>query len=185
MGERIYKIGNGVTITQLSENGKPIEFTPLIKIEGTESFPVVEEYDDSGDLIKSYEYSIEAYDLSRSAEATTVCYKKDGFGIIVVVNTDEHGSLGNESSPAHIHVFDTNRNELGEVNINGSCPQKPSEVAVYRKPNNSKIQLYLKNIVEWANKLRRVENDIRITNWDYAKSVWKKYENERNKGKLK
>lgn len=128
------------------------------------------------------------YDIFLSQEDTeptrsiedVLCHSRDGFGgIIVKINLgpDEHGIMGNESSPAHIHIFikiSKNDTEIGEANINGTCPKKDTDVVPYRvNKNTEKVFISHRNdIVRWANTIKQQKNGETKSNWEYAKVLW-------------
>ena len=58
-----------------------------------------------------------------------------GFGIIIRVRSDDHGTIGNKSSPAHAHILDASKNEKGEIVIKYQTPSDASDVEWYRTPN--------------------------------------------------
>jgi hypothetical protein len=178
LSKRVYTFEGGMTITEEFDNEISMEAAPLLNVEATSSPILIEEYDNLGDTIKSNTYySIEDYDHARSVE-NVICHKQDGFCIIVKINEKEHGFLGNESSPAHIHICDLSLKEVGQVNINGSCPSNGNDVVLYRTSNVPVFNTYRKKIAIWANALRK-DIDFEQTNWEYAKAVWKEFENER------
>ena len=58
-----------------------------------------------------------------------------GFGISIVVRSDDHGKFGDKSSPAHAHILDSNGNELAQIELTKNAPKKPADVIWYRTPN--------------------------------------------------
>jgi hypothetical protein len=135
---------------------------------------VVDEYDDDDKFIRSYEYS----DPNKSTE-DTLCSKDEELGIIVVLNTrDEHGHLNNASSPAHLHISTGSiKNEIGEININGSCPKTPESVVIYRTKQLDRLKKLRPNIVKWANTVKlQKKNNKTQSNWDYAQWLWDDYD---------
>jgi hypothetical protein len=167
---------NGIKISKEYESLENMEADPVIhgetSSEGSNPIPIIiEEYED-GKFLRSYEYS----DPTRSTEATPVFDRKSGLHISVYINTrDEHGSLDNNSSPAHVHVFNSSGIEVGEVNINGNCPRNGQDVVMYRTKNLKAFNLCKSDIAIWANtefipkKLNK-----RITGWEFAKYEWKR-----------
>jgi hypothetical protein len=97
-------------------------------------------------------------------EMSYACVKGDGYGIIIEVNGNDHGKIGNQRSPAHAHIYDTNKNVLGEIVITQQRPLHPSEVVEYRSKLPDGIR---KVICEWAKNYRKIGN-----NWEYLKELW-------------
>lgn len=99
-------------------------------------------------------------------EMSYPCKKGDGYGMIIEIrSTDEHGEVGNEQSPAHAHIYDTNQNYVGQIVITKQRPTRPSEVVEYRckLPNG-----YRDKIVNWA----KDSNELKVNRWDYLISEW-------------
>lgn len=102
-------------------------------------------------------------------EMSYPCKKSDGYGMILEIrSTDEHGEIGNKDTPAHAHVYDTNKKEVGEIIITVNRPKTPKEVIAYRSvlPDG-----YTKKICKWANDKNK---EMDVFNWTYLKSEWKR-----------
>jgi hypothetical protein len=159
-----------VKVIEYFRGAKTMESSPLTKV-GDEFLysTTVEEYED-GNLLRSYEY----FDPTRSVEATPVFDKRAGLRVSVYINTrDEHGGLDNDSSPAHVHVFNNNGIEVGEVNINGNCPRNGQDVVMYRAKNQKAFNQCRSDIALWANTIL-TPNKLKkaTTGWNYAKYEW-------------
>lgn len=104
--------------------------------------------------------------LQYLTEMSYPCKKKDGFGMIIELHSDDHGEIGNEDSPAHVHVFDTNKSKVGEIVVTPERPSKPKDVVPYRckLPDG-----YAKNICKWAN---ATTSNPPQNNWDYLQNEW-------------
>jgi hypothetical protein len=98
-------------------------------------------------------------------EMARICKKSDGYGIIIELRSRDHGEVGNKRSPAHLHLFDTNMNPLGEFELTASAPKKTSDIVWYRTSNPP--EGYASSIVKWANGSRQGVN-----NWILAVLEW-------------
>jgi hypothetical protein len=122
---------------------------------------------------------------AKKQEMATVCsLKRDQLGIIIEVESEDHGNLDPEhiifdaQSPAHAHVYGSNRSDfLGFLNITGPCPKREADVMEYRKPVNSKFTKGIKfKIVKWANS-KWVNPDGSITTkWINAQNTWRTFQ---------
>ena len=101
-------------------------------------------------------------------EVATVCSKKDGFGIIIEVFSDDHGILGDESNPAYAHLKTSSGEYLGKFAI---TLQPPISVEyVFDCDKNKQIpQKYKEIIIEWA----KTKNEDDILGWSALKFAWK------------
>ena len=95
-------------------------------------------------------------DLKILNEMSTICRKKDGFGFIAQIYSNDH-------NPPHIHISDTDGKELGQIYITNKIPQKIEDILVY-KGNVDKV---IDKIVEWANR----KSKYLIMNWNRAKQT--------------
>lgn len=97
-------------------------------------------------------------------------------GITVKVYSNDHGAMGNESSPAHTHVFDAaGKKELGAFVLTKKIPKSPADIQWYRTPNPP---AGLGNaIVKFANApnkaLQAIETQAeKATNWNMLIATW-------------
>lgn len=101
-------------------------------------------------------------------EMATVCSKKDGYDIIIEVYSDDHGTLGDRTSPAYAHLKSTDGNYLGKFAITIQPPR--AERYVYDCDKNHYISSeYKDKIVEWVKYKYRGEE---ISNWSALKLSW-------------
>jgi hypothetical protein len=175
MFKRVYEIsGSGTMMSTNYDDAESMESSPLIKIWEPTGKIIVKEYEDDV-LLRSYEYS----DPTRSIEVR-VFDEKAGLRIAVYINTrDEHGKFGNVSSPAHVHVKISKTQEIGEVNINGSCTRNGNDVPLYRTATKQLFNKYRDRIALWANSIRKPTpntDEVEMNYWQYAQYVWKKLE---------
>jgi hypothetical protein len=110
----------------------------------------------------------EANHFEHLKEMSYPCKKSDGYGMIIEIrSTDEHGEIGNRQSPAHAHIYDTNKVPVGEIVITHNKPTKPNEVVPYRSvlPDG-----YARKICKWANDT----NKRGVNHWDYLIDEWER-----------
>jgi hypothetical protein len=99
-------------------------------------------------------------------EMSYPCRKGDGYGMIIEVRSNDHGIIGNASSPAHAHLRAVDGREIGEFEITEAAPARPNEIRWYR---TEKIpDGYGARIVKWA----KGKNKYRINNWIVLKDFW-------------
>jgi hypothetical protein len=174
---RIYSFENGVKITETA--GKSKRLGPA-SIESFDGSPLigVENHNDLGSYIASFA-STEDLNPTRSIEVR-VFDENAGLGISVYINTThEHGYFGNTSSPAHVHVKNSNEIDIGQVNINDSCPKNGKEVPLYRTSNEKLFNNYRDKIAKWANSKKKLivnKKETIISYWEYAQREWKRLE---------
>ena len=92
-------------------------------------------------------------------EMATVCKRSDGYGIIIQIYSNDH-------APAHAHVFDNTRKEIGKFELKESLPQKPQDLTLYQTtsiPTDT-----VDKIVKWANG----KTKLCINNWLFARQTW-------------
>jgi hypothetical protein len=115
-------------------------------------------------------------------EMAAVCDLREGFGIAIVIHTEDHGYIDkfrtNSQLPAHAHVFKDNMStEVGEINITTDCPKSVTDVTEYlpRKNDTPKLSSDVKKaIVKWANKPFEFRGEIR-NKWYLAQITWETY----------
>jgi hypothetical protein len=181
MVKRVYTIsykGQEKSFFNEFDSVRSMESSPLISIPGSTAADItVEEYDEYGHLLKSYEY----YDPTRSIEDVLCNSNESKFGGITIkinLGPDEHGILGNTDSPAHIHVSKNKR--IVDVNINGPCPMSGKEVVVYRLYDKSAFDDIRDYIAKWAQFVKiQKRNNESMSNWSYVKYLWTEMEKNR------
>ena len=57
-----------------------------------------------------------------------------GFGINLVVRSDDHGRFGNKASPAHAHILDNTGKEIAKIVLTRNIPKKETDIIWYRTP---------------------------------------------------
>jgi hypothetical protein len=100
-------------------------------------------------------------------EMSYPCRKGDGYGMIIEVHSNDHGDIGNASSPAHAHLRSVEGKELGEFEITEDAPTRPNEIRWYRTKNIP--DGYGVKIVKWA----KGENKDGLNNWAVLKAFWR------------
>ena len=98
------------------------------------------------------------------------CRKGDGYGMIIEVRSNDHGILGNKNSPAHAHLWDTNKKELGEFVITSKRPSKPIDVEWYRMEGKPIPDGFAIKIAAWAKDNK--SDPLKKNNWDYLIRLW-------------
>ena len=98
-------------------------------------------------------------------EMSRVCKKSDGYGIVIDLYSRDHGEIGNPRNPAHLHLFDTSMNPLGEFELTFKAPSRPSDIKWYRTPNPP--HGYASSIIKCAKGSRRGFNNL-----IYAMLTW-------------
>jgi hypothetical protein len=195
MVKRVYVIGDKddpIYVESELNSIEPMESLAISyeDVEGKEHRATrIEEYDENNNLLRSYEY----HEQARTIESIPVYDSHIGLKIMVYINTrDEHGHLNNASSPAHVHIKNHDKKEIGQVNINGPCPTNGSEVVLYRTDNEKEFNRYRTEIARWANIIKQPPKDADknktqqqlktqtqpLKYWDYAKELWKKLDKE-------
>ncbi|MFP3040257.1 hypothetical protein LQZ19_00395 [Treponema primitia] len=109
---------------------------------------------------------LEEKKLGHLQEMSYPCKKSDGYGLIIEIrSTDEHGELGNKELPAHAHIYDTNKNPVGEIEITVQKPEHSNDVIPYRSelPDG-----YSNRIYKWAND----SNKLGLNHWDCLIEAW-------------
>jgi hypothetical protein len=102
-------------------------------------------------------------------EMATACSKRDGYGMIIEVYSEDHGVLGNSSNPAHAHISDTSKKYLGKFAITRQPPR--ASRYVFDCDKNMPIpEEYKDKIVEWAKYRHSKDED--ISNWGALKLFW-------------
>jgi hypothetical protein len=104
----------------------------------------------------------------RLNEMATVCGKRDGYGMIIEVYSEDHGILGDKSNPAHAHLKMTDGRYLGKFAITAQPPR--AEWYVYDCDKSRFIPPEFKEkIVEWAKYKYKGQS---ISNWAVLKISW-------------
>jgi hypothetical protein len=86
--------------------------------------------------------------------------------MIIQINSDDHGAIGNDNSPAHAHLLTTGGQEIAEFQITEKSPRSPADIAWYR--TKSIPDGYAAKIVRWA----KDKNKAGFNNWASLKYVW-------------
>jgi hypothetical protein len=82
-------------------------------------------------------------------EIVTICSKRDGYGMIIEVHSEDHGVLGRKSSPAHAHLKTTDNRYIGKFAITNQPPGASRYIFDCDK-NKAIPEEYKNKIVEWA-----------------------------------
>jgi hypothetical protein len=110
-------------------------------------------------------------------EIATVCSKKDGWGMIIDVYSEDHGVLYDKTNPAHAHIKDLDGNLLGKFAITKEKPQSSAYIFDCYKKDGKIIRIppeYKEKIVRWAPiKPPLSDDDDAISNWGALKLAWR------------
>ena len=90
--------------------------------------------------------------------------------MIIEIRSNDHGTLDNESLPAHAHLMDTNKKELGEFVIMSKRPAKPKNIEWYRMEGKPVPEGLAVKIVAWAKDNK--SDPLKKNNWDYLVRSW-------------
>jgi hypothetical protein len=95
------------------------------------------------------------------------CRASDGYGMVIRINSNDHGVLDNRNSPAHADILSADmKTVLGHFVITSKAPQKPEDIQWYRTP---KIPEGMnQNIFKWS----KGKNKVGVNNWQYLVSSW-------------
>jgi hypothetical protein len=102
-------------------------------------------------------------------EMATVCQKADGYGMIIEVNSDDHGFLGNKTQPAHAHLKSIDGVYLGKFAITHQPPRGPQHIFDCDKKHLIPAS-YKAKIVKWAGMKNRETGG---SNWAALRWTWK------------
>jgi hypothetical protein len=101
-------------------------------------------------------------------EMGVVCSKKDGYGMIIEVYSEDHGVLGDKSRPAHAHLKTADNKYLGKFAITDQPPR--ADRYVFDCDKNKFIPPeYKEKIVKWA---RMKYQNYGVSNWAALKVLW-------------
>jgi hypothetical protein len=112
-------------------------------------------------------------------EIIEFCSLSQGYGFSIELHSNDYGFLYGERAkwaPAHLHVLDENKEEIGLLAIAGPCPKKISDIKEYKPPfifddkgkkMKTPLMSYRKNLVEWANK-----KGCLYSRWEWAQETW-------------
>ena len=103
-------------------------------------------------------------------EMATLCSKQEGFGIIVIMHSDDH-------EPRHVHLLSSDKSEYTKIEITDEMPTDYKNLIVLKGCNNVSSDLK-KRFLEWAGKTTIGRS---INNWEFAKGVWFVFHNNTNK----
>ena len=98
------------------------------------------------------------------------CRKGDGYGMIIEIRSNDHGVLDNANSPAHAHLLDTGKNEVGCFVITSKCPATPNDIKWYRMKGKVAPDGAATRIVRWAKDNK--SDPLRQNNWNFLISSW-------------
>lgn len=101
-------------------------------------------------------------------EMATVCGKKDGYGMIIEVYSDDHGTMGDKTNPAHAHLKSADGTYHGKFAITVNHPRGSQYVFDCDK-NQFIPPEYKDKIVSWAKHKYRGQE---ISNWAGLKFAW-------------
>lgn len=76
-------------------------------------------------------------------DIATFCKKSDGYGFIAKMYSNDH-------NPAHIHIYNLERIEVGKLLINGTKP-KTIEDLIFKDATNELNSSFKKRILDWIN----------------------------------
>ena len=99
-------------------------------------------------------------------EMATVCPKKDGYGFILKIYSDDR-------EPAHMHMLDLDGNEITRILLTDKIPAKIADINEYPKDhkiNNDQKRLILK----WA----KGKSKLGFNNWLYSMEILNTYQED-------
>jgi hypothetical protein len=102
-------------------------------------------------------------------EMATACSKRDGYGMIIEVYSEDHGVLDSKTQPAHAHLKTADNQYIGKFAITRQPPRAPRYVFDCDK-NKSIPEEYKDKIVEWAKYKHSKDED--VSNWITLKIAW-------------
>lgn len=117
--------------------------------------------------MKSFRDFLREHPIEPLVEIATVCKKSDGYGIEIIVNSNDHGF-------PHVYVYDLSGKQLAKVLITKEPPKKTTDVKFLEGSLNRK---QLNAVVLWGSSKRKYGN---IANWDYIKDLWETYQGTDN-----
>jgi hypothetical protein len=98
-------------------------------------------------------------------EMAAVCHEADDFGFIGIV-------YSNDRNPPLIHIYNLDKEELGQIHLISDAPQSESDIKTYE----GNVDSVKKNIVEWANS--KHSRNSKITNWKSSLLIWDAYQED-------
>ena len=119
-------------------------------------------------------------------EMATMCDFRDGYGIRVEVNSDDHGTLDyhriipSDKQPAHAHIYLPKGNNkkgefVGRLNITGPLPEGPNDIHEYIQGKKDPMftSEIIRNIYDWAIDKPKDTANIEIpNNWEKVRYQW-------------
>jgi hypothetical protein len=102
-------------------------------------------------------------------EMATVCSKRDGYGMIIEVYSEDHGVMDSKTQPAHAHLKTTTNQYIGKFAITKQPPRTSRYVFDCDKKKPIPEE-YKDKIVEWAKYKYHKEE---ISNWATLKLAWR------------
>ena len=100
-------------------------------------------------------------------EMSTVCPKKDNFGFIARIFSNDH-------NPPRIHIFDFSENEICRVLITDKKPNALDDLKTLSVDDARAFSKIREKILEFANSRNRYG----FNNWDFLKATWESYHAE-------
>lgn len=108
------------------------------------------------------------YESEILSEMATLCSKKEGFGIVVVMHSDDH-------EPQHVHLSSIDNKEQTKIDISGDLPEDYKDLIIVKNCKDVSTGLK-KSFLNWA-KMRTIGQ--KINNWEFAKGLWFVFHNNR------
>ena len=96
-------------------------------------------------------------DMKIINEMATVCSKSEKYGFIAQIYSRDH-------NPPHIHIFNTEGKELGQIYITEKRPNLKKDIIIYK----GNVDIVIDNILKWA----KGKSKLGIQNWNRAKQAW-------------
>lgn len=115
----------------------------------------------------SFKDFLREHPIEPLVEMATVCKKKDGYGIEIIINSNDHGF-------PHAHVYDLSGKPLAKIFITKEPPKKTTDVKFLEGSLNGK---QLNAVVQWGNAKRKTTG---LSNWTTMKDFWETYQGTDN-----
>ena len=109
--------------------------------------------------------SFKGYAMYNIYAMSTVCRKKDGYGLFIYVTGGDH-------NPPHAHITDLEDNELAKMIITDETPQSVNQLFRVKGTTSLLNAKQKKAIVQWANSKCKIPGLQMYTNWQRTQIEW-------------